>query len=166
LIEYIGPPVIYRLFSDSHVWAYEIILGTEYIQENREIFLYQFTHLDMTQIIAKYMIYLYFGKRILECICLHRLSQRTCSINQLIWRILFYWFGLGLVAFTLFHLDKSQVFFRSPDPQNPDHPRYLYAAMVLFVILQFCNFHCHKEFAEKETALVNDKSVLPYIDSK
>ena len=43
LIEYIGPPLIFRLYSVDHARMYETILGTDYIDNNRDIWAYQHT---------------------------------------------------------------------------------------------------------------------------
>ena len=48
--------------------------------------------------IAKYMVYIYFIKRAMELILIHRLAGRLTSLTTIMWQALGYWIGLSLIV--------------------------------------------------------------------
>jgi len=50
------------------------------------------------------MVYGHFFKGIIEAMLVDRLAGRTVPFSSSLWKILFYWIGLGvIVGFSLFH---------------------------------------------------------------
>lgn len=109
----VGPPLLFYLFSNRHLTGYEFLLGFKYVNDNREIVLYEE---GAAQQVAKYMVYVHFLKSFVEALFVHRLAGRTVPVNTMMWQSLFYWVGLGgIVGFSLFHPEYKAAFFPGED---------------------------------------------------
>jgi hypothetical protein len=82
-IIYTGPLVMFALFSQYH---FEIYSTVERISEQDE------RHHDLivfeenrTQQLAKFMIFINFGKLLLETMFMHRMAGRMISLNRTLW---------------------------------------------------------------------------------
>ena len=67
---YLGPPLIFAMYSMYHQPIFEILLGESYLKEKPLDFLTFFEE-DNTQKVAKGMIYFHFAKAALETIFVH-----------------------------------------------------------------------------------------------
>ena len=74
---------MFRLFENYHTEIYEYMESQEWVDDNYSA-LY-FYKQGPCQILAKYMVYFHFGKKVLENLLLHRSAGQMTPVNRFIW---------------------------------------------------------------------------------
>ena len=82
-IIYTGPLLMFGLYSQYHLEIYSTV---ERISEDDERYLdLMVFEENQTQQLAKFMIFIHFGKLLLETMFMHRMAGRMISLNRTLW---------------------------------------------------------------------------------
>ena len=79
------------------------------------------------------MALVHFGKRTIECLCVHIFSKSTKSLGKLIWEMAYTWlfFGAG-IGYYLFHPDYKAPIWMTYFPGNTMIYYYIILGLFLF----------------------------------
>jgi hypothetical protein len=158
LVINIGPPAIIYLMRLYHLDVIIYLEGVDYSVEHfNDVWWYEE---GQAQRLASYMIYIHFMKIIFETLFIHRMSGLNIPFNRFLWKILFYWVGLGcVVGYTLFHPLYKPFFFSFEDVQTKEHGLLLPSSIFgIFVISEIMNLLSHWHFTNMENKM--EKAVL------
>lgn len=143
LTVYFGPLLIVWLFSRYHIYIFEFLMSKEYLEHQYEELL--FYKESNVQLVAKSMIYLHFGKMLLETIFLRNTAGYMTSLSKTVHQSALTWVILAfMVGQSIFKPNYQPAF--DLEPEYADY--YLGAISILFLLFEFLNFLCHYHFED------------------